>query len=127
MSTELEEKIAASLVDDRLPCSVAFDVAREVKVSRQQVGDEANRLKIRVVGCQLGCFDNKMATHGDLANKQIDRAVLDEVGVSLVDGYLPCPVAFKVAETVQVTPREVGDAATIQKIRINKCQLGCFP
>ena len=127
MSTETEDKILSSLVDGRLPCLVAFGVAREVKVSRRQVGDAANSLKVRVVDCQLGCFDSKKATHDDLVGKQIDRAVTDEIESSRVDGFLPCAVAFKVAETLQVTPREVGDAATMQKIMINNCQLGCFP
>ncbi len=127
MSTGLEDKIISSLVDDRLPCSVAFDVAREVKVSRRQVGDTASRLKVRVVDCQLGCFDSKKATHDDLVGKQINRAVIDEVESSLVNGALPCAVAFKVVGTLQVTPREIGDAATRQKIKINNCQLGCFP
>ncbi len=127
MGTELENKVTSSLVDGRLPCSVAFDVAREVKVGRRQVGDAANSLKVRVVDCQLGCFDSKKATHDDLVGKEINRAVIDEVESSMVDGHLPCAVAFKVAETLQVTPREVGDAATMKKIMINNCQLGCFP
>ncbi|MBI2329546.1 MAG: hypothetical protein HYU85_07955 [Chloroflexi bacterium] len=127
MSSELEDKIVSSLVDERLPCLVAFDVAGEVKVGRRQVGDAANRLKIRVVDCQLGCFDSKKATHDDLVGKQISRAVIDTVESCLVGGSLPCAVAFKVAETLKVTPREVGDAATRQKIKISRCQLGCFP
>ncbi len=127
MSSELGDKITSSLVDGRLPCLVAFDVAREAKVGRRQVGDMANELKIRVVDCQLGCFDSKKATHDDLAGKQINRAVIDEVESSVVDGRLPCAVAFKVVETLKVTPKEVGDAATRQKIKINNCQLGCFP
>ena len=127
MSTELEDKIMSSLVDGRLPCLVAFDVAREVKVGRRQVGDTANKLKVKVVDCQLGCFDSKKATHDDLAGKEINTVVIDAVESSLVGGTLPCPVAFQVVETLQVTPREVGDTATKQKTKISNCQLGCFP
>ncbi len=38
MATELEEKVTSSLVDDRLPCAVAFKIAEELKVSVREVG-----------------------------------------------------------------------------------------
>ncbi|MDP6043268.1 MAG: hypothetical protein QGG79_01235 [Dehalococcoidales bacterium] len=56
MSADLEGKIKSSLVDDRLPCAVAFQIAREVKVSPREVGEAANRLSIKISHCQLGCF-----------------------------------------------------------------------
>jgi len=52
----LEEEIQASLVNGRLPCAVAFKIARKLKVSPKQVGDMANKLNIKIVSCQLGCF-----------------------------------------------------------------------
>jgi len=53
---KLEEKIKSSLVDGRLPCAVAFKIAKELKVSPHDVGDAANRLSVKIGGCQLGCF-----------------------------------------------------------------------
>jgi hypothetical protein len=53
---ELETKIKASLVDGRLPCAVAFKIARELKVSPRGVGEVANRLSVKICDCQLGCF-----------------------------------------------------------------------
>jgi len=52
----LEEKIRASLVNGKLPCAVAFKIAEELKVNPRKVGDMANRLKIKIASCQLGCF-----------------------------------------------------------------------
>ncbi len=52
----LEEELKASLVDGKLPCAVAFKIARKLKITPKQVGDTANKLKIRVSNCQLGCF-----------------------------------------------------------------------
>ncbi len=46
---------------------------------------------------------------------------------SLVDGKLPCVVAFKIAEELKVGPRAVGDTANELSIKICNCQLGCFP
>ncbi len=56
MNRKLEEKLEASLVDGRLPCAVAFQVARKLKVTPKQVGEAANKLNIKIASCQLGCF-----------------------------------------------------------------------
>ena len=56
MPNELDEKIKASLVDGKLPCPVAFKIAKEMKVGPKEVGDACNRLKIKIRSCQLGCF-----------------------------------------------------------------------
>lgn len=56
MENGLERKIKSSLVNGRLPCAVAFKIARELKVSPRDVGDAANRLSVKISNCQLGCF-----------------------------------------------------------------------
>ncbi len=56
MDEKLEMEIRASLVNGRLPCAVAFKIAKKLKVSPRQVGDTANILNIKIMGCQLGCF-----------------------------------------------------------------------
>jgi hypothetical protein len=66
--------------------------------------------------------DSTSASQGD-----IDRAVEDEMRASLVNGKLPCAVAFQIARKLKVSPRQVGDAANRLKIKIASCQLGCFP
>ncbi len=127
MSSELGEKVTASLVDGGLPCVAAWKIAGEVNISRQEMGTELNELGIRCYDCQLGSFGAKKATHEELAGKQANPVIAEEIGKSLTDGRLPCPVAFKIAKVLQVAPLEVGDTATIQKIKVNKCQLGFFP
>lgn len=52
----LEEEIKSSLVNGKLPCAVAFKIAKKFKVSPKDIGDAANRLKIKISACQLGCF-----------------------------------------------------------------------
>ena len=56
MNRTLEEELEASLVDGRLPCAVAFKIARKLKVTPRQVGEAANKLNIKIASCQLGCF-----------------------------------------------------------------------
>lgn len=55
-NTSIEDAVKASLVDGKLPCAVAFGIAKKLKVSPRQVGDTANGLQIKIVTCQLGCF-----------------------------------------------------------------------
>lgn len=50
-----------------------------------------------------------------------------KVASSLVNGQLPCPVAFKIAKELKVSLREVGETADKLGIKISSCQLGCFP
>jgi hypothetical protein len=50
-----------------------------------------------------------------------------ELKASLVNGKIPCPVAFKIGRRLKVSPREVGDMANRLNIKISNCQLGCFP
>ena len=54
--TAKEEKVISSLVDGRLPCAGAFKIAKELKVSLREVGETADKLGIKISGCQLGCF-----------------------------------------------------------------------
>lgn len=56
MDIKLEEKVTSSLVDGQLPCAVAFKIAKELKVNSREVGQTADKLGIRIVQCQLGCF-----------------------------------------------------------------------
>ncbi|MEW6547010.1 MAG: hypothetical protein AB1446_08845 [Bacillota bacterium] len=42
--------------DGRLPCARALELARELKIPPARVGELADRLGIKIVACQLGCF-----------------------------------------------------------------------
>jgi hypothetical protein len=44
----------------------------------------------------------------------------------LVEGQLPCAVAFDIAERLGVEPLQVGQEADALGIKLSKCQLGLF-
>ncbi len=127
MSTTFEEKVTSSLVNGQLPCPIAFKIARESEASLQEIGETAENLRIKIIDCQLGCFQVAKATHQDLDGIDIKKMLAEEIEASLVNGKLPCAVALEVARKLKVTPQEVGDTATKQKTKISQCQLGCFP
>ncbi len=111
----------------RLSCAHALGLARKLDSEAAEIGAAANRGGVRIVDCQLGCFDVAKATHDDLADYQAPTAITGEIAASLVEGRLPCPTAFEVSRQLKVSPRQVGDAASKLETRISRCQLGCFP
>jgi len=52
--------------------------------------------------------------------------LLERLSQVVVDGRLPCAVAHRLAEELGVSVPDVGWAADAAKVRITKCQLGCF-
>ncbi len=53
----LEEKIKSKARDGKIACAQALKLAEEAGVTSREVGDTLNALKIKIVGCQLGCFE----------------------------------------------------------------------
>ena len=53
---DLETAIRAALVEDRLPCAAAFQIASNFKLAKIRVSSACEKLKIRISACQLGAF-----------------------------------------------------------------------
>jgi len=52
----LVEKIKGQAKNGRISCRQALKLASELEVSPKEIGDLLNELKIKIAGCQLGCF-----------------------------------------------------------------------
>ncbi|MHB1005458.1 MAG: tRNA (N6-threonylcarbamoyladenosine(37)-N6)-methyltransferase TrmO [Chloroflexota bacterium] len=48
--------VQASLINGKLPCPIAFQLARETGMGLRQIGQLANEEGFRIAQCQLGCF-----------------------------------------------------------------------
>lgn len=53
---KVEEALAARAKDGRIACREALKLADELGVPPIRIGEAANTLKIKIKGCQLGCF-----------------------------------------------------------------------
>jgi hypothetical protein len=53
---ELRAKIRAAAPEGKMPCAGAFRLAEELGISRREVGNLLDELKIKITQCQLGCF-----------------------------------------------------------------------
>jgi hypothetical protein len=49
-------RIKAAAPDGKIACAAAFRLAEELGLSRRDLGELLNTLKIKITHCQLGCF-----------------------------------------------------------------------
>jgi hypothetical protein len=53
---DVKIKIRAAAPEGKIPCAAAFRLAEELGISRKEMGNLMNELKIKIIQCQLGCF-----------------------------------------------------------------------
>ncbi len=53
---DLERAINSALINNRLPCAAAWNIAERFGISRMEVSSACEALKIKVKPCQLGAF-----------------------------------------------------------------------
>ena len=54
--TGLTEKVKVLSKDGKISCKQALKLAEEEGISSRDLGNLLNELKVKVMGCQLGCF-----------------------------------------------------------------------
>ncbi|MDI6892555.1 MAG: hypothetical protein QMD08_06150 [Actinomycetota bacterium] len=55
-SDKVREVVKEKARDGKLSCPEARKIAKELGVPTREVGCAANELKIKLYGCELGCF-----------------------------------------------------------------------
>jgi hypothetical protein len=53
---ELERALRVGLVNDRLPCATAWDIAKRFDLPKMSITSACEKLHIRIGKCQLGSF-----------------------------------------------------------------------
>ncbi|MGB4183301.1 MAG: hypothetical protein WBK41_07845 [Dethiobacteria bacterium] len=56
MIAQLQERIREEASENRLSCQQSFAIAREFNCQPAAVGRLCDELKVKIYGCQLGCF-----------------------------------------------------------------------
>ena len=56
ISQGLEEAIREAVIDGRLPCKDAWDIAQRLSIGKMEVSSACEALKIKISSCQLGAF-----------------------------------------------------------------------
>ncbi len=123
---EIQSKIIKRAKDGEIPCAVAFDAANQLGITPAEVGQYADRAKLRLVKCQLGLFgyqpEKKIVKPADTVAPDMETAIKSE----LVNDRLPCKSAWMLAEKFDVRKMAVSGACETLEIKIKPCQLGAF-
>jgi hypothetical protein len=53
---DVKDKIRTAAPEGKIPCAAAFRLAEELGISRKEMGNLLNELRIKIMQCQLGCF-----------------------------------------------------------------------
>jgi hypothetical protein len=56
VQADLERAIRRALMNDRLPCAAAWNIAETFGIPKMEVSSACEALKIKVKPCQLGAF-----------------------------------------------------------------------
>ncbi|MGD9300459.1 MAG: hypothetical protein PVI13_02710 [Desulfobacterales bacterium] len=120
------DSIKKKAKNGEVACAVAFQIAKELKLSPVEIGKAIDLLEFRITKCQLGLFgyspDKKKVKPRRAENPQMEEAIRE----ALVDEMLTCNQAWSIASRFKVSKMTVSAACEALDIKIKPCQLGAF-
>lgn len=109
-----------------ISCAAAFEVARSLDVSPDEVGFTADRLELHITHCQLGLHgygsEGKRVRPAEEVPADVDAAIRSR----LENDRLPCRSAWDLAKELKTGRMKIASACEAMGIKISKCQLGAF-
>ena len=124
--TSIKNEILKRTKNEKIPCAVAFDIAKALQMSPEKVGKTADLMNYRLTKCQLGLFGYQPKKKIVKPQDSIDADVKDAVSAALVQGKLSCQRAWDIASRLHVSKMTVSGACETMGIKIKDCQLGAF-
>ena len=121
----LERAIKDALVENRLSCGRAHQLALETGFSPADVGRTADLMEIRLSGCQLGLFGHEQKEKIAAAVNP-EPELIKTLKENLTDGSLSCLKAWQIAADFKLKKTDITAACEAGKIKITPCQLGAF-
>jgi hypothetical protein len=123
---EIRDALLGLTAEGRLPCALAFEVAKRLGASPAAIGRTADLMELRLTECQLGLFDYP-PRKGVLKDRTSVSPGLEEaIRRGLVNDYLPCDRAWQISKAQGIQKMEVSAACDALGIKIKPCQLGAF-
>ena len=122
----IKEEILKHSVKGKLPCFVAFKIAKELQVPPGDVGKMVDLLNFRLAKCQLGLYGYQPKKRKVKPKMPLDQGLKNAITDALVEGKLTCKKVWDIASLYNVHKFRVSCACEAMKIKIIKCQLGAF-
>ncbi|MCD6185864.1 MAG: hypothetical protein J7K84_08790 [Deltaproteobacteria bacterium] len=126
----IQQEITKLINNDRLPCKAAFKIAEKLGISAEQVGNTADILNYRLIGCQLGLFGYKTkknkATPEGSTDDNLPKGLKKAITNRLVNKKLKCKDCWDIASRFKISRITAGRLCNSMNIKITECQLGAF-
>ena len=129
MNKEIAKKIEIN-PGKGLPCAVAHYIAAELGVTPLEVGQTADEVDARGTMCQLGLFGyaekGRPAARPRRPMENVPAALEETIRAAVVDGAVPCAALWRIADELDFSRPEMGNAVEALGIKVAPCQLGFF-
>jgi hypothetical protein len=129
MNQQIVERIRIYPADG-LPCPVAHYIAAEVGVTPLEVGQTADALGVRCTMCQLGLFGyavkGRPAYRVRMPMEEVPPSLEHAIRGAVVDGRVSCAALWRIADELDFSRLEMGNAVEGLGIKVKPCQLGFF-
>lgn len=122
----IKKKMIKRSASGELTCRKAFEVSEELGVVPHVIGDFADQLGLKLVGCQLGLFGSPSGGKSIKPLDSVDAGLKKEIESGLANGRLPCATAWEIAERLALPKMTVSNACETLGLKIKPCQLGAF-
>ena len=124
--TSIKNEILNRTKNEKIPCAVAFEIAKTLQIWPEKVGKTADLMNFRLTKCQLGLFGYQPKKKIVKPQVSINADVKDAVSAALVQGRLSCQSAWDIASRLHTSKMTVSGACEAMGIKIKDCQLGAF-
>ncbi len=122
----IKKKMIKRSSSGALTCRKAFEVAEELGVEPHIIGDFADQLGLKLIGCQLGLFGSPTGGKSIKPLDTVDADLKKEIESGLVNGRLPCSTAWAIAARLNLPKMTVSNACETLGLKVKPCQLGAF-
>ena len=124
--TSIKNEILKQTKNEKVPCAVAFEIAKSLQISPETVGKTVDMMNFKLTKCQLGLFGYQPQKKIVKPQDSIKVDVKDAVSDALVQGRLSCKHAWDIASRLNVSKMTVSGACEAMGIKIKDCQIGAF-
>lgn len=126
LNREIAKAVEKKTVNGEIACADAAGIAFSLKAPMGEIGIAIDLMEIRISKCQLGLFGYGTKKMNVKPAETISSGLETDIRNTLVNGRLPCAVAWEIAERFGLPKTSVSSACEALKIKIKPCQLGAF-
>lgn len=109
-----------------LNCADAHRAAKQLGLSPDQIGVQADLAELRISKCQMGLFGYHPGKKNLNPDIEISPAADRAIDEAQTDGRLSCAQCWELAAELGMSRLDMGSACEKKGIRVKPCQLGAF-